>query len=101
MTNKQRHLVEIGQDVRTAVIITHHEDGQIGVTSPKGSPHMMEIAALTFGVFVSFIKGAEHNGLDEMSLIRKAFAEHSLEEMCEQLLGIAQLVSNMEKKHND
>ena len=87
--------------MRTAIVITHHQDGQVGITSPKGSPHMMEIAALTFGVFVSFIKGAERSGLDEMSLIRKAFTVNSLEEMCEQLLEIAQLVSNMEKKHND
>ena len=88
--------------MRTAVLITRHQDGQVGVVSPKGNPHAMEIVALAFGVFVSFIEGAERNGLDEMSLIREAFAVSSLEEMRDQFVKIAQLVSiDMEKQHND
>ena len=97
-----RHLVEIGNDVVAAVLITRHENGMIGVTTPKGEPYSMEVMAMLFGVVVSLVQGAEATGITEMELVRKAFQSNSLEEMRDQFLQIALLVAaDMEAESND
>jgi hypothetical protein len=99
---KQRHLVEIPEDVVTAVTIVRQKNGQVGLVSAKGEPGMMEVMALTFGVFVSFMQGAEEQGINEMVLIRQAFADSSLERILDQLVKIAVLVQqDMKGERND
>jgi hypothetical protein len=99
---KQRHLVEIPEEVITAVTIVRQTDGQVGVITSKGHPGMMEVMTLTFGVFCSFLKGAEEQGVNEMSLIRESFSDFTLEEILEQLVKIAVLVEqDMKGESND
>ena len=99
---KQRHLVEIPEDVVTAVTIVRQKDGQVGVITSKGEPGMMEVMALAFGVFVSFMQGAEEQGIKEMVLIREAFADSSLEAILDQIVRIAVLVQqDMKGESND
>lgn len=97
-----RHLVEIGNDVVAAVLITRHEDGRIGLATPKGDVGIMEIMALTYGVFVSVLQGGEQQGITEMSLIRNAIKSNKLEDIREKLVEIAVLVkADMEAESND
>ncbi|CAB5224912.1 hypothetical protein UFOVP742_36 [uncultured Caudovirales phage] len=97
-----RHLVEIGNDVVSAVLITRHEDGKIGLATPKGDVGIMEIMALTYGVFVSVLQGGEQQGITEMQLIRDAIKFTPLEEVREKLVEIAVLVkADMEDASND
>jgi hypothetical protein len=97
-----RHLVEIGNDVVSAVLITRHEDGKIGLATPKGDVGIMEIMALTYGVFVSVLQGGEQQGITEMQLIRDAIKFTPLEEVREKLVEIAILVkADMEDASND
>jgi hypothetical protein len=99
---KQRHLVEIGEDVVSAVLVTRHEDGKIGLATPKGDVGVMEIMALTYGVFVSVLQGGERQGVKELSLIRDAIKLMSLEEVREKLVEITILVkADMEGASND
>ncbi len=99
---KQRHLVEIPEDAVTAITIVRQKDGQVGLISPKGEPGMMEVIALTFGVFVAFMQGAEQQGIKEMVLVREAFADSSLEAILDQLVKIAVLVEqDMKGESND
>lgn len=90
---KQRHLVEIGNDVASAVLVTRHKDGKIGLATPKGDVGVMEIMALTYGVFVSVLQGGEQQGIKELSLIRDAIKLLPLEEIREKLVEIAVLVN--------
>lgn len=86
----------------TAVTIVRQGNGQVGVVSSKGEPPMMEVMALTFGVFLSFMQGAEEQGVNEMVLIRQAFADSSLERILDQLVKIAVLVEqDMKGESND
>lgn len=97
-----RHLVEIGKDVVSAVLITRHEDGRIGLATPKGDVMLMEVMALTYGVFVSVLQGGEEQGITEMSLIRNAIKSNKLEDVREKLVEIAMLVkADMEDSSND
>ena len=99
---QQRHLVEIGDDVVSAILVTRHENGMIGVATPKGEPHNMEVVAMLFGVVVSLVQGAEAVGIKEMDLVRKAFQSNSLEEMRDQFVRIALMVAaDMEDSNND
>jgi len=99
---KQRHLLEIGDDVSTAVLITRHEDGRIGLATPKGNAMLMEVMALTYGVFVSVLEGGEAQGITEMKYIRNALKNNSLEDVREKLVEIAMLVKkDMEDSSND
>ena len=56
--------------MESAVMITRHKDGQVGIVPSKGNPRMMEIAALSFGVFVSMVKTAEAQGVAEMDRVQ-------------------------------
>jgi len=97
-----RHLIEIGNDVVSAVLITRHEDGKIGVATPKGNVGVMEAMALTYGVFVSLLQGGEAQGITEMQLIRNAIKFSELEDVREKLVEIAMLVkADMEGCSND
>jgi hypothetical protein len=99
---QQRHLVEIGTDVVSAILVTRHENGMIGVATPKGEPHNMEVMAMLFGVVVSLVQAAEAVGIKEMDLVRRAFQSNSLEEMRDQFVRIALLVAaDMEGSSND
>lgn len=99
---KQRHLVEIGNDVASAILVTRHENGMIGVTTPKGEPYGTEIMSILFGVVVSLIQHTEAAGVKEMDLVRKAFQSNSLEEMRDWFVRIALLVAaDMEDSSND
>lgn len=100
--NMSRHLVEIGNDVVAAVLITRHKDGRIGLATPKGDVMLMEVMALTYGVFVSVLQGAEEQGITEMKLIRNAIKSNKLEDVREKLVEIAVLVkADMEAESND
>lgn len=97
-----RHLIEIGNDVVSAVLITRHEDGNIGVATPKGNVGVMEVMALTYGVFVSLLQGGEAQGITEMQLIRNAIKFSELEDVREKLVEIVMLVNaDMEGCSND
>ncbi len=86
----------------TAVTIVRQKNGQVGLVSAKGEPGMMEVMALAFGVFVSFMQGAEEQGIKEMVLVREAFADSSLEAILDQLVKIAVLVEqDMKGESND
>ena len=99
---KQRHLIEIGNDVAAAVLITRHDDGRIGLATPKGDVMLMEVMALTYGVFVSVLQGAEEQGITEMKLIRNAIKSNRLEDVREKPVEIAVLVkADMEAESND
>lgn len=98
---KQKHLVEIPEDVVTAVMITRHEDGRIGLVLPKGDPNFMEVLTLTFGVFVSVIQGGEEDGIDELARLREYINTHSLEEAREKLVKMAILTRQMEAQDNE
>jgi hypothetical protein len=91
MTNKQRHLIEIPEEVQTAILITRLTDGGIGMVIPKGEPGMMEMMALTYGVFVSLVQSGEAQGISEMNLIRGAVKNSSLEDMRDSFVKMAVL----------
>jgi hypothetical protein len=99
---KQRHLVEIPEEVITAVTIIRQTDGKVGVISSKGDPGIMEVTALAFGVFCASIQGAEDAGVSEMALVREAFKTSTLEEILGHLVKIAVLVEqDMKGESND
>lgn len=98
---KQKHLVEIPEDVVTAVMITRHEDGRIGIVTPKGDPGMMEVLTLTFGVFVGVVQGGEQNGISELMLLREYINAHSLEEAREKLVQMTIVTKKMEAQDNE
>lgn len=98
---KQKHLVEIPKDVVTAVMITRHEDGRIGIVTPKGDPGMMEVMTLTFGVFVGVVQGGEQQGISELMLLREYINNHSLEEARETLVQLAIATKKMEAQDNE
>jgi hypothetical protein len=91
MTNKQRHLVEIPEEVQTALLLTRHTDGRIGLAVPKGDPSMMEEIAIIYGIFVSLLQGAEQNGVSEIEYIRQAMRNTSLEDMRDSFVKMAML----------
>ena len=63
---------------------------------------LMEVMALTYGVFVSVLQGAEEQGITEMKLIRNAIKSNKLEDVREKLVEIAVLVkADMEAESND
>ena len=63
---------------------------------------LMELMALTYGVFVSVLQGAEEQGITEMKLIRNAIKSNKLEDVREKLVEIAVLVkADMEAESND
>jgi hypothetical protein len=98
---KQKHLIEIPEEVTTALMITRHEDGKIGLVSPKGEPGMMEVMALTFGVFVSILQGGEQDGIVELQRLRDYIQSHSLEQAREKLVQMAVKVKLMEDEDNE
>jgi hypothetical protein len=98
MTNKQRHLVEIPEEVQTAIMLTRHIDGQIGIVVPKGEPGMMEMVAITYGVFVSLLQGAERSGVSEIEYIRQAMRNNSLEDMRESFVKMAVLAQMIKEE---
>lgn len=98
---KQKHLVEIPEDVVTAVMITRHADGKIGIVIPKGDPGMMEVMTLTFGVFVGVLQGGEQNGISELMLLREYINNNSLEETREKLVQMAIAATKMEAQDNE
>ncbi len=58
---------------------------------PKGEPGMMEMMALTYGVFVSLVQSGEAQGISEMNLIRGAVKNSSLEDMRDSFVKMAVL----------
>lgn len=98
---KQKHLVEIPEDVVTAVMITRHVDGRIGIVTPKGDPGMMEVMTLTFGVFVGVVQGGEQEGISELMLLREYINNHSLEEAREKLVQMTIVTKKMEAQDNE
>lgn len=72
-------------------MLTRHTDGQIGIVVPKGEPGMMEMVAITYGVFVSLLQGAERSGVSEIQYIRDAMRSTSLEDMRESFVKMAVL----------
>ena len=63
---------------------------------------LMELMALTYGVFVSVLQSAEEQGITEMKLIRNAIKSNKLEDVREKLVEIAVLVkADMEAESND
>ena len=98
---KQKHLIEIPEEVTTALMITRHEDGKIGLVSPKGEPGMMEVMTLTFGVFVSILQGGEQDGIHELRLLREYINSHTLEEAREKLVQMTLTTKMMEEQDNE
>jgi hypothetical protein len=98
---KQKHLFEIPEGIVTALAITRHEDGKIGLVIPKGEPGMMEMMALTFGVFVSILQGGEQDGIVELQRLRNYMQSHSLEKAREKLVQMAVKVKLMEDEDNE
>jgi hypothetical protein len=98
--NKERHLVEIPEDVESAVVIVRHKTGEVGVITAKGTPHIAEVMALTFGVFCAFIQGAKKQGIDDVERIREAFKHQSLEDILDQLVKVAILVEHDMKEES-
>jgi len=98
---KQKYLIEIPEEVTTALMITRHEDGKIGLVSPKGEPGMMEAMTLTFGVFVSILQGGEQDGIDELRFLREYINSHTLEEARKKLVQMTITTKLLEEQDNE
>lgn len=98
---KQKHLIEIPEEIATAILITRREDGHIGVCTPKGDPMMYEMMALTYGVFVSMLAGAEAAGVGHLSYIRDKIKTASLEEMRDELVRVCQIEKHFSASEED
>jgi hypothetical protein len=79
-----KHILEIPENVQTALVTMRDDKGNIVSGVAKGQPHYTESLALAFGTFVSMIKALEEMNGPEVRVcedIREIVKEFSLEEV--------------------
>lgn len=91
---KHKNLIEISDDMLTALVLVHKKNRQVDFAVAKGEPHLLEMMTLLFGVFTAMVKSLDnievdgHNGGQK---VREMFRHHSLED-CREILAMTSTV---------
>ena len=93
---KKKHLVEIGENVRSSLVINRLTDGSLQMFSAKENIGITEICAMTFGGFVTvFSRNEELN--DALSSLREMIKNERLEDISK-FLGKAAVYFEISKE---
>lgn len=87
-----KHILEIPENVQTALVTMRDDKGNIVCGVAKGKPHYTETIALAFGTFVQMITSLEEMGGPEVRVcedIRAIVQEFPLEDVRFRLSDVA------------
>lgn len=97
---KTKNIVEISDDMKTALFLVRKENGQVDFAIAKGEPHLFEMMTMTFGIFVSMVKSLD-NLENAGELVRNLVKESSLEEARQAMGRMTDLFYELSKEGQD